>query len=374
MADALSIFQAAAEDRDAAARAFKAAGGKVIGYVGNTVPVELIAAVGAYPLRLTEVFAETPHADRYMEELFDPIVRGVFEKMLAGGYDFLDAVVLPRTSDSVQRLYYYLCEVRRMGEADVPTPLLYDLLHTPWSTSADYNDARTAELFEALGLITGVAPDPERLSAAIGLANDRRRALTAFADLRRAEPARVSGAQANAVFVASQTLPVEEFTVALDAAAPLFADRLTGKRLVLVGSGQPSPALHRLIEGKSAVVVGDFHEFGEPMIGPEIALNELPLRTLASHYHRDVASSRTFPQSTAPLTDFVRACGADGVIFYYLYEEEALTWEYPAQRRALEAMGVPSICFESMPPVLDEAAIGERIAAFVVALGVRASA
>jgi benzoyl-CoA reductase/2-hydroxyglutaryl-CoA dehydratase subunit BcrC/BadD/HgdB len=338
MTDALSIFQAAAEDRDAAARAFKAAGGKVVGYVGNTVPVELILAVGAYPLRLTEVFAETPHADRYMEELFDPIVRGVFEKMLAGGYSFLDAVVLPRTSDSIQRLYYYLCEVRRLGEADVPAPLLYDLLHTPWSTSADYNDARTAELFEALGLITGAAPDP------------------------------------NAVFVASQTLPVEEFTIALDAAAPLFTDRFAGKRLVLAGSGHPSPTLHRLIEAGGAVVVGDFHEFGEPMIGPEIALNELPLRTLASHYHRNVASSRTFPQSTAPLTDFVRACGAEGVIFYYLYEEEALTWEYPAQRRALEAMGVPSICFEGMASVPDEATVGERIAAFVAALSVRAPA
>jgi benzoyl-CoA reductase/2-hydroxyglutaryl-CoA dehydratase subunit BcrC/BadD/HgdB len=374
MTDALSIFQAAAEDRDAAARAFKAAGGKVVGYVGNTVPVELILAVGAYPLRLTEVFAETPHADRYMEELFDPIVRGVFEKMLAGGYSFLDAVVLPRTSDSIQRLYYYLCEVRRLGEADVPAPLLYDLLHTPWSTSADYNDARTAELFEALGLITGAAPDPERLSAAIGAANDRRRALTAFADARRTAPARVSGAEANAVFVASQTLPVEEFTIALDAAAPLFTDRFAGKRLVLAGSGHPSPTLHRLIEAGGAVVVGDFHEFGEPMIGPEIALNELPLRTLASHYHRNVASSRTFPQATAPLTDFVRACGAEGVIFYYLYEEEALTWEYPAQRRALEAMGVPSICFEGMASVPDEATVGERIAAFVAALSVRAPA
>ena len=131
MTDLFAPFTQAAGDRDAAARAFKAAGGKVIGYVGPTVPAELIAAAGAFPLRLAGEAGATPLADRYMEELFDPVVRAVFETALAGRYDFLDAIVLARTSDSAQRLYYYLCEVRRLGEAQVPEPLLYDLLHTP---------------------------------------------------------------------------------------------------------------------------------------------------------------------------------------------------------------------------------------------------
>lgn len=363
MADLFSPFAAALADREAAARAHKAQGGKVVGYLTNTSPTELIAAAGAFPLQLAAGATSTPLGDRYMEDLFDPIVRAVFEGMLAGRYDLVDAVVLPRTSDSVQRLYYYLCEIRRMGEAKVPEPLLFDLLHTPWYSSAEYNFSRIGELKIALERVTGTAATDLALSAAIGAANARRAAMRGLVALRR--QGRVTGVQANQVFAAKGAMAGADFDAALAAVLAAPGPVSDAPRVVIAGSPLDTPALHALVEAAGGRVVGDFHEFGEPMIGPDVEAGPAPLRALMAHYHRDVASSRSFPQSPGPLVDFTRACGAAGVIFNFYAEEEALTWEYPAQRRALEAEGIATICFEGQPHRADGAALATPLANFI---------
>ncbi|MFC3077413.1 2-hydroxyacyl-CoA dehydratase [Phenylobacterium terrae] len=340
-------FHDAARDPDAAARAFKGAGGKVVGYMGATVPTELIAAAGAFPLRLVELRDATPLADRYMEPQFDPLVRGVFEKLLEGGYAFLDAIVLPRTSDSVQRFYYYLCEVRRTGEADLPEPILYDLLHTPWYSSAEYNFARTGELKAALERITGASSD---LKARIADANRRRGRIAALAELRRAAPAKVAGLDARAAMLAQGLMAAASFDAALDAAIAQAGAALRGPRVVIAGSGLASDGLHRRIEAAGAVVVGDFHEFGEPAFDGRVDEAAEPVRAIAQHYHRQVLSSRTFPVDPNRLADFAEAARADGVVFWFDAVEEALTWEQPAQQRALQARGVPCLRLQGEAP------------------------
>ncbi|CAN5904274.1 hypothetical protein BH11PSE1_BH11PSE1_09600 [soil metagenome] len=363
MADLFSPFAAALADREAAACAHKTGGGKVVGYLTNTSPTELITAAGAFPLQLAAGATATPLGDRYMEDLFDPIVRAVFEGMLAGRYDFVDAVVLPRTSDSVQRLYYYLCEIRRMGEARVPEPLLFDLLHTPWYSSAEYNFSRIGELRTGLQRVTGTAVTDAALVAEIARANARRAAMRSLVALRR--DGRVGGVQANQVFAAKGAMDGPQFDAALAAVLAAPGRASDAPRVVIAGSPLDTPALHALIEAAGGRVVGDFHEFGEPMIGPDIEVGADPLRALMAHYHRDVASSRTFPQSPRPLADFARACGASGVIFNFYAEEEALTWEYPAQRRALEAAGVATLCFEGQPHKADAATLSAPLADFI---------
>jgi hypothetical protein len=159
----------------------------------------------------------------------------------------------------------------------------------------------------------------------------------------------VSGVEAQAVFAASQAMASDAFVAALEALRAEAPGAQRGPRVVLAGSGQPTPALHRVVEGAGGVVVGDFHEFGEPMAGPPIPEGRAPLRAIVEHYHRHVASSRTFPQVAGRIVDFVQAARAEAVIFYYPFEEEALTWEYPAQRDALHQAGVATLCFESIP-------------------------
>ncbi len=356
---------------DAAARAWKAGGGRVAGYLANTAPRELMAAAGFFPLQLSGVAGEpTPLADRYMEDLFDPMVRSVFQRLLAGHYDFLDVLVLPRTSDSVQRLYYYLSEMDRVGAARLPEVRLLDLLHTPWSSSAAYNLARMGELRAALERLGGKPVADAALSAEIKAANSRRASLRRLAEARRTRPPSRGAEQALHAFSAYHHMAGADFDAAIAAALQAPPEAFPGAprdgpRLVLSGSPLDNPALHRLVESLGAVVVGDHHPCGELMIGTDVAEAGDPMAALTEHYHRGVASSRTFPSRPGELVDFARAAGADGVVFYFLAEEEALTWEYPGQKRALEAAGIATLAFTMQPYRLDAEPLSGPLTAFI---------
>src|ERR1700722_17299959 len=103
-----NLIGATLQDPAAAARRAKSSGQRVIGFVGTDVPVELIAAAGAFPWRLPAA-ADTPtaQADAYLEASFQPQERAIAGQWLSGAFDFVDHVVFTRANDSIQRLYCY---------------------------------------------------------------------------------------------------------------------------------------------------------------------------------------------------------------------------------------------------------------------------
>lgn len=362
----LAELRHSAKDR---ARAAKAAGRKVVAYMGSTTPLELFDAAGVFaaPLR-GEPEAPTPLADRYMESLFDPRVREALQSVLAGAWDMVDLIVLPRTSDSQQRFYYYLCELRRMGVA-VPEAKLYDLLHTPWRTSAHYNLARTEELKQALEALSGKAIGDEDLSRAIAAGNVRRRALQELVALRRTNPAQIGGVEALDAFAASRLAAPADFAAAMrEMVSESGRSRLGGPRVVVAGSPQDSTNLAALVAELGGVVVGDFHGEGEPMIGAPIDESAKPLLAISEHYHRETLSSRTFPTDIGAITKFAIEAEAQGVVFHYDAEEEALTWDLPAQKRHLQAAGIPAVVFADQPRRFEKANLAAPLGAFLRAL------
>jgi hypothetical protein len=44
-----------------------------------------------------------------------------------------------------------------------------------------------------------------------------------------------------------------------------------------------------------------------------------------------------------------QASRAEAAIFFYYEEEEALTWDFPAQREALRKLGIESLALEHQP-------------------------
>ena len=56
------------------------------------------------------------------------------------------------------------------------------------------------------------------------------------------------------------------------------------------------------------------------------------------------------------------------MIFFYYAQEEVLTWDYPAQREALDAAGIVSICLSGQPYVVDVAQIKATLAPFIATL------
>lgn len=352
MSDALSPFRAALGDPLAAAKTH----GRTVAVMG-AVPVELIWASGAFPLQIQPRSGPTPLADRYMEGLFDPMVRSAFQQLLSGELDFCEAVVLPRSNDSLQRTYYYLRELRRTGLYRGPEPLLYDVQHMPSEVSAAHTRAATRALAEALG-----GPASASIEASIGLYDCIRRSLSTLmgADRRGS----LGGEDALIVREASGLMAPDAYADALQA---LVADPAqpadASVRVALIGSAHSSPEAHRAIREAGGEVVLELHWRGDDLFGPEIGAAADPLAALADHY-RHTFSSRSYP---SPVDEYVVAAKAAGVthaVFVYYAEEEALVWDGPAQRRALEAAGVRCLTLSLQPWPLDEDALA-RIAAFV---------
>jgi len=125
------------------------------------------------------------------------------------------------------------------------------------------------------------------------------------------------------------------------------------------------PGLYQLIESKGASVVGDYHAYGNHFLSGEVSSDKAPLAAISHYYQRDSRSCRSVDVDPQELVGFAREQGATGVIFYFLFGEEAWTWQQPQQKKALAEAGIPSIVFYEQPYQLDEALLDEPIQAFI---------
>lgn len=331
----------------AAARAAKARGQSVVGFLGPSVPVELITAAGLFPVHLMGRTGATPLADRWMELCFDPIVRSMLDQALAGDFDFLDAIVLPRTNDSQQRLYYYLCELRRIG-TPVPEPVLVDFQLTGSAPANAYNRDRMHELAAVFSRMGG---KPLALEGAIATHNARRRKL---AGLREGG---LSGADGLVTLIASRLMDGAACDAALDALNPVAS---AARRVLITGNALDRTSVHDAIARRGGVVVADEHGLGDHLIGPLVdesapALDALAVAAAAT------PAARSLPHDPARIVGRAKAVKAEAVLFHFIKEEEAMTWDYPADRRALEAAGFKVGCLADQPYPLDEKALAAAL-------------
>ncbi len=331
------LIDAALQDPAAAARRAKASGQRVIGFVGTDVPVELIAAAGAFPWRLPAA-AETPTAlaDVYLEASFQPQERALAGQWLWGAFDFVDAVVFTRANDSIQRLYYYLCELQRRELCAGPAPLLFDLCKIPRASSALRTQAVTVSLSESLGSRI------DELPRCIRERNRRRQLLLQLQQRRALNPA-PAGSFVERLARASDCCAAQEFDAALAQWLARHTHGATGPRLILAGSAPPDDRLHRAVELAGGNVIAEFGDHALGRLGVAIEDEPDPIAALSQHYHALPNGPRAFGDPTAELLEATRVTRADGVIFWMLEQEEALAWDLPAQSRALESAALPSL-------------------------------
>jgi benzoyl-CoA reductase/2-hydroxyglutaryl-CoA dehydratase subunit BcrC/BadD/HgdB len=310
----------------------------LIAYVGHTVPVELILACGA---RAVPVLADpelaVPFADTYLDDDMEGAVRSMFQRIVAGDYNAADLIVIPRSSNDYLHLYYFLLEVRRMLPSQpFPEVVLLDVLHTPFWSTGQYVYGRVLALKETLERITGQVADHGALSAAIAGANQRRRALQELNALRRLPLPGIAG---SAMLRAIAGEEVE----------PAAADVAPAARLMVKGASHGDTRFYELVEALGAAVVADDHPAGESGIAVLIDEDGDPVEAIARHYQLHVPGVRSFPQAPQDqrFIELVKAAGVTGVIFYHDEFDDCLGWDYPAQKRLLDSIGIPSLYLQA---------------------------
>lgn len=367
----LTTFDTAYRDRNAAALATDA---PVIGYLGNTVPVELIRAAGAFAQQVTgSPRDDTPDALIHMEPFFDGWVLSVFQRWLDGRLDHLSALVIPRSSEVTLQLYYHMLEQDRTApRKGRPAPVLFDILHTPFDATARYNAGRMAALRNRLSTITGQPVTDEALAEEIRRADAIRTALRNLNDLRLGDRPRLTGAEMLRITLASTVMAPQAVLAAADALLDRAATlpQHKGPRLVLTGTPHDTDTFHRTVEATGALITANDHGQGDWWFAHLVGPGD-PMARLTDHYHLHAPATRSYPRSAGDtrLLDAAMRGRAEACIFFTEEHDDALGFDYPTQRDLLAAKGIPTLFLKNQPyRTPDAAAQTVEIAAFLADL------
>jgi hypothetical protein len=314
-----------------------------VGFVGADIPPELLLASGR-PFGHLPWYtdAPTPAADRWLEPGFPGWARSILEQWFAGAFDGIADVVFSRADDAAQRLCYYVRELQSRGQLRGPRPHLLDLALIPRESSLRH----TARSIEALAARLGVAPSA--WSSAIARADVLRLTVAAMNSRRRSH-----GPVFERIFRAALWSDATQWIA--DVAVPMED---AGRRVLLAGSMPPDDRLHRAAEAGGACIVDEVH-FGGPLrLGPALGESpEAPALRIARHLQQHGTGPRVFADRAAQLIARVRECGAQGVILWMTREDEALAWQVPAQVKALEEAGVPTLVLADRRWAADDGAL-----------------
>ncbi|UJQ93359.1 2-hydroxyacyl-CoA dehydratase family protein [Mariluticola halotolerans] len=321
----------------APARAKKEAGTMVFGVLGAAAPREVIEAAGGFGVRLRGgPQGATPRADRFMEPVHEMWLRQVFDTLLSGEFDLLDAIVVPRSSEGLLQ-FYYLVEYVRSVEPDLKLPplILFDLLQTPGKLTEDYVHQRVLGLAETFGTITGKPVTAEALSTQIAHANGARAAFRAATRLPGA-----TGAQRLRLAAAGQLLDAADFRLLCETAGDAWHGDIPARPGIFVsGAGHESPMIYDVIAAAGIDVIGEDHDWGERLYAHDIATEADPFRAVARHYQIHGITPRQF-EPGPPADDQTGTDAPAGALFCFDEHDDTFGWDYPAHRSRLAAAGL----------------------------------
>ncbi|MBQ6670491.1 MAG: 2-hydroxyacyl-CoA dehydratase [Firmicutes bacterium] len=359
-------------NRDAAALAFKAKGGKVLAKLGFDVPDELVLAAGLMPVQVyADPDKELVYTNKILEYAFDPMVRKQFEKMVDGTYkDLADYLVVSNSTDVLIRVFLYLRElIRSEPEMPVPPTAFIDWLFTRNRMHQERNEL-TINIFKAqLEDWTGKKITDEEIVDAAKICNENRAALRKIGELRHAEQVRVNGTEALVIIGSGFFMDKKEHTdlvnkLAEDAASwPV----ITGKRVFVTGSVHEDLKVYSMIEDAGAVVVAEDHDWGDRSYERDYNMDYPVVRAIVDRYMlRSFSSKKAFvSQRVETLNNSVAAAKADAVVFYTNIYEDSASWDYPSQKKSLDEQGIRNICFAKMQyPAQNNDGLADSIAEF----------
>ena len=355
--------------RDRAARAWKDAGGRAVGYLCDNVPEELILAAGFLPYRLSgDSQFSTELLDRYVQPFAAPFsarnrgvgfVDAMLAMLLAGHFDFLDYLIVPHTRKTIQAFYRELTLAKQSDPSlRIPELFYLDRAYTPFYASEVFNRQSLLELRAQLELWSGAAITDAAIADAIELTNTTRRLLQQLAALRSADPPRISGVQALELIGPSFFMEKREYNRSLKS----FIDQVPSEgigdapRVFLGGSPLDTLDFYELVESCGAVIVAEDHCWGNRCGEFAADPNLPPFEALADRYHRKPACSIEFPMARVVERCVGRAQAArvDGAIFFVMEGDGVHIWDTPDEVAALERNEVPSLYLNRQPYRLDD--------------------
>ncbi|WP_126174141.1 hypothetical protein [Altericroceibacterium xinjiangense] len=266
----------------------------MIAIAGPNLPHDLLRASGRYAGPLPyDPDRDAPTAARWLESKFAPWAPPAVEAWAKGEYDGLEHVLFSRADDTSQRVYYYLCELQRQGLLGGPRPMILDVAKIDRPSSLERTIAKVRELMTAL------AVTPDALERSIVETNR----------LRSLPP------------------PVPSSAVCL-----------------LSGTAPPDERMHAAIRAAGFAPVGRTLAEDWADLGQAVEENSGdPAAAVGRQLHARKGGPRSFADPAAALARAIEKNRAAAVVLWRIEEDEAQTWQLPAERQMLQHSGVPSL-------------------------------
>lgn len=301
--------------------AWKANGGKVIGYYCTYVPVEIIHAAGMLPYRIRATGSTSSDlGDVYTYRTMCTFCRHSLDQAMRGQYRFLDGLVALFSCDHVRRLY----DIWKAGKVEPSAPPFYfHFLSMPMKAEEETKQwlAGGLERFRrSLESHFEVKISDEALRNSIRVHNEKRRLLRSLYELREQAAPPITGAEALQVVIAGSAMPVEEYNDLLRQ----LLEELKGRdgftdyraRLLLGGGELDDPEYIKLIEDLGGLVVTDFLCFGTRDFWDLVDEDGDPVTALATRYLESVSCPRMIdhPRRQEFMMGLAREYHVDGII------------------------------------------------------------
>jgi bzd-type benzoyl-CoA reductase N subunit len=349
-------------------REWKADGGRVVGFACGYVPEEIIHASNLFPYRMeARGTRETGLADVYMHRFNCTFSRCLLQAGLSGAYDFLDGFCLLNGCEQIRRLY-------EIWDKHLPTEKLF-MITVPHSFSENGYKWYSDEVYhfqESLKQEFGARCSRQDLKNAIQVYNHSRRLISELYDLRKREPAPISGSDALKILLSAGIMPRERFTDLLEQALGEIRTR-TGPsdyraRLMLGGSACDDPQLIDLIEEMGGMVVTDTLCFGARHFMNEVREDGNPTQAIAHRYYYHNPCPRmmgSFQERLDYTEKLATEAKVDGIILQKIVFCDNHAVESTMLADDLEPKGIPTLVLEREYMLSDLGRLKTRIEAFL---------
>jgi benzoyl-CoA reductase subunit C len=264
-------------------KAWRHAGGKVVGHFQVYFPEEIAHAAGMLPLKMRGAPLEPTHADSHFGSYLCSILKTSLEVAISGLVE-LDMFVSHPICDAARNLaaiwgrnYSYPCQI------------LYLPQNPNSSHSVTYLRDEYDRLKRVVEDVAGRKLSEDDLRRSIEVFNENRRLLRELYDIKRETPWMVTADEAYCLTSVGGMIPREEHNELLNAAIPLVKNRRLVKqdRIRVVFEGgfceQPPLDLVRML-GRTCYVVDDDFLVGLRYITEDVPAEGDPLFNLAESY------------------------------------------------------------------------------------------
>jgi benzoyl-CoA reductase/2-hydroxyglutaryl-CoA dehydratase subunit BcrC/BadD/HgdB len=359
----------------------KAKGGKVFGAFCVYVPEELIIAAGGICVGLCggSDFS-IPFAEEILPRNLCPLIKSAFGFKLGGicpYFEACDLVIGETTCDGKKKTW-------EVFEDYVP---MY-VMNLPQCKDEEDRSLWLSQLYKfknKVEEITSSKITPEKLKNAIELIDNRRMALQRMFDLRKADPAPISGLDALLVMQVSFYDDPVRFTQTVNSLCDELEERVKkgegvfpkgNTRIMVSGSPMPVPnwKLPYIVEKGGAVIVVEESCIGTRSLTGQTELKNYDLdsmiKGIADRQLRTHCACFTPNQERIDdVISLAEEYKADGVIHYALQFCQPFSIEGVKMERSLEKSAIPILRIETDYGSEDIEQLRTRVEAFLEVIG-----